>query len=93
MSPVATGRSSRANSLSASRTGTSGIRTAVEVAVKAGNTKLSRAEQVKHFTILPTFWEPGGQEITSAMKLKRQPIAAKYADVIDSTYATPAKPT
>src|SRR5215468_91188 len=68
------------------------IRAAVETAVSAGNGKLARVEQIKRFTILPAFWEPGGEEITPTMKLKRRPIAAKYANVIDSMYATAAQP-
>ncbi|QBS38993.1 fatty acid--CoA ligase FadD11 [Nocardia sp. CS682] len=54
--------------------------------VAAGNTKLSRVEQIKRFTVLPTFWEPGGDEITLTMKLRRKPIAAKYALDIDRLY-------
>ena len=68
------------------------IRAAIETAVNTGNGKLSRVEQVKRFTILPAFWEPGGEEITPTMKLKRRPIAAKYAELIDSMYATAAQP-
>jgi long-subunit acyl-CoA synthetase (AMP-forming) len=68
------------------------IRAAIETAVNTGNSKLSRVEQVKRFTILPAFWEPGGEEITPTMKLKRRPIAAKYAELIDSMYATAAQP-
>ena len=68
------------------------IRAAVGAAVQTGNSTLSRAEQIKHFTILPAFWEPGGEEITPTMKLKRRPIAAKYAEVIDSMYATAVQP-
>jgi long-subunit acyl-CoA synthetase (AMP-forming) len=68
------------------------IHAAVDTAVKAGNGKLSRVEQIKRFCILPAFWEPGGDEITPTMKLKRRPITAKYAEVIDSMYATAAQP-
>jgi long-subunit acyl-CoA synthetase (AMP-forming) len=63
------------------------IRAAVGAAVDAANTRLSRVEQIKRFAILPTFWEPGGDEITPTMKVKRRTITAKYADVIDSLYA------
>jgi long-chain acyl-CoA synthetase len=68
------------------------IHAAIDTAVKTGNGKLSRVEQIKRFTILPAFWEPGGDEITPTMKLKRRPIAAKYAEVIDSMYTTTTQP-
>jgi long-subunit acyl-CoA synthetase (AMP-forming) len=48
-------------------------------------------EQIKRFTILPAFWEPGGEEIPPTMKLKRRHIAAKYAELIESMYATAAQ--
>jgi hypothetical protein len=44
----------------------------VAAAVKTANSTLSRAEQIKRFTILPVFWRPGGDEIAPTMKLKRQ---------------------
>lgn len=55
--------------------------------VAAGNAKLSRVEQIKRFRVLPTVWEPGGDEVTLTMKLKRRPIAAKYAAEIEDLYA------
>jgi long-chain acyl-CoA synthetase len=61
---------------------------AVGVAVAAGNARLSRVEQIKRFIILPTFWEPGGDELTLTMKLKRKPIAAKYAAEIVRLYGS-----
>jgi len=67
------------------------IHAAIDSAVTTGNGKLSRVEQIKRFTILPAFWEPGGDEITPTMKLKRRPITEKYAEVIDSMYATAAQ--
>ncbi|CAM4072505.1 Long-chain-fatty-acid--CoA ligase FadD15 [Mycobacterium basiliense] len=59
----------------------------IAAGVAAGNAKLSRVEQVKRFRILPTLWEPGGDEITLTMKLKRRPIVTKYAAEIDELYA------
>jgi long-chain acyl-CoA synthetase len=56
-------------------------------AVREGNAKLSRVEQIKRFLILGTPWEPGGDELTSTMKLKRRPIAEKYSAEIDKLYA------
>ncbi len=32
-------------------------------------------------------WLPGGDELTETMKLKRKPIAEKYAEVIEELYA------
>src|SRR5688572_21187855 len=51
---------------------------AVQEGVDAANAKLSRVEQIKKFTVLPTDWEPGGDELTPTMKLKRKPISEKY---------------
>ncbi|MGH3468129.1 MAG: AMP-dependent synthetase/ligase, partial [Thermocrispum sp.] len=68
------------------------VREAVAAAVKAGNAKLSRVEQIKRFTILPQVWEPGGDEMTPTMKLKRKPIAEKYASDIDGLYTSSAGP-
>jgi long-chain acyl-CoA synthetase len=68
------------------------VKQAVSAAVKAGNAKLSRVEQIKRFTILPQVWEPGGEEMTPTMKLKRKPIAEKYASDIDGLYSKSAPP-
>ncbi|HEY5152004.1 MAG TPA: long-chain fatty acid--CoA ligase, partial [Mycobacterium sp.] len=63
----------------------------VKAAVAKGNSKLSRVEQVKRFLIVDTSWDPGGDELTPTMKLKRRPIAQKYAAEIERLYtATPA---
>jgi long-subunit acyl-CoA synthetase (AMP-forming) len=59
----------------------------VLAAVQAGNAKLSRVEQIKRFTILGAVWEPGGDELTPKMSLKRAPIAAKYQADIEALYA------
>ena len=58
----------------------------------AGNAKLSRVEQIKRFRVLPALWEPGGEEITLTMKLKRRPIVAKYAAEIEELYASEPGP-
>ena len=64
-----------------------GVQAAVEAAVAKANSQLSRIEQIKRFRILPVDWLPAGDELTPTSKLKRKPIAAKYADVIDALYA------
>jgi long-subunit acyl-CoA synthetase (AMP-forming) len=68
------------------------IRAAIGAAVEEANGRLSRVEQIKRFAIVPAFWEPGGDEITPTMKLKRRAVTAKYADVIESLYATAGDP-
>jgi long-chain acyl-CoA synthetase len=60
--------------------------------VAEGNTRLSRVEQIKRFRVLPNLWEPGGDEITLTMKLKRRPIQAKYAAQIEELYASEPGP-
>ena len=62
------------------------IRDLVQAAIDNANTKLARVEQVKRFTIVETDWLPGGDELTPTMKLKRKPIAEKYASAIDAMY-------
>jgi long-chain acyl-CoA synthetase len=60
----------------------------IAAGVADGNAKLSKVEQIKRFRVLPTFWEPGGDEITLTMKLKRKPIHEKYGSEIDELYAS-----
>jgi long-subunit acyl-CoA synthetase (AMP-forming) len=59
----------------------------IAAGVASGNAKLAKVEQIKRFRVLPTFWEPGGDEITLTMKLKRKPIHEKYGAEIDELYA------
>ena len=62
------------------------LREALQVAVDAANARLSRVEQVKRFHLVPGDWAPGGDELTPTMKLKRKPIAEKYAREIEALY-------
>lgn len=62
------------------------VRAAVLAGVKAGNEKLARVEQLKRVRLLPSTWEPGGDELTPTMKLRRKPIAEKYAAEIDTLF-------
>jgi long-subunit acyl-CoA synthetase (AMP-forming) len=56
-------------------------------AVEEANSHLSRVEQIKRFTVLEAEWLPGGEELTPTMKLRRKPIAEKYAAEIEALYA------
>jgi long-chain acyl-CoA synthetase len=63
------------------------VREEVAAGIDRANEQLARVEQIKKFTILPTDWEPGGEELTPTMKLKRKPIAEKYGEEIEALYA------
>ena len=60
---------------------------AVQKEVDEANEQMARVEQIKKWKLLPVEWEPGGEELTPTMKLKRKPIAQKYADEIEELYA------
>jgi long-subunit acyl-CoA synthetase (AMP-forming) len=62
------------------------VRAAVQEALDGANVKLSRPEQIKRFHIVCGEWMPGGDELTPTMKLKRKPIAEKYATQIAALY-------
>jgi len=60
---------------------------AVQAGVDKANSRLARVEQIKKFKIVAGDWLPGGDELTPTMKLKRKPIAEKYAAEIEELYA------
>jgi len=62
------------------------VRAEIERAIEAANAQLSRVEQIKRYALLADEWLPGGEELTPTMKLKRKPIAAKYAARIEALY-------
>ncbi|TMM00201.1 MAG: long-chain fatty acid--CoA ligase [Actinobacteria bacterium] len=62
------------------------VKAEIDGAVERGNARLARVEQIKTYTLLPATWEPGGDEVTPTMKLKRKPIAEKYAPEIEALY-------
>jgi len=91
LDPVAAGSFAAANGVAA-RTPAELAREATvlrEVAegVARANESLSRVEQIKRHTLLSGEWQPGGDELTPTMKLKRKPIAEKYATQIEAMYA------
>jgi long-chain acyl-CoA synthetase len=61
----------------------------VRRALTVANSHLSRVEQFKRFTILPTEWSPESEELTPTMKLKRRVIESKYGPQIEAMYANP----
>jgi long-chain acyl-CoA synthetase len=63
------------------------VQRVVQEGVDVANEKLAKVEQIKKFTVVRGDWLPGGDELTPTMKLKRKPIAEKYAAEIDAMYA------
>ena len=55
-------------------------------AVAAANARLDKVEQVKRYRVLREPWVPGGDEVTTTLKLRRGNIAAKYAAEIEALY-------
>jgi long-chain acyl-CoA synthetase len=67
--------------------GREAVEAEVQRGVNAANEQLAGVEQIKRFKILDTEWQPGGDELTPTMKLKRKPIHEKYAAEIEALYA------
>ncbi|MFO7779595.1 MAG: long-chain fatty acid--CoA ligase [Nitriliruptoraceae bacterium] len=59
----------------------------IQQAIDAGNAELARVEQVRKWAIVPSEWTAESEELTPSLKLKRNVIHTKYADVIDGLYA------
>ncbi len=59
---------------------------AVQADVEKANQRLARVEQIKKFHVVTGDWPAGGDELTPTMKLKRKPIATKYAAAIERMY-------
>jgi long-subunit acyl-CoA synthetase (AMP-forming) len=63
------------------------VRAELDAAIARANERLSRVEQIKRFQLLAGDWLPGSEELTPTMKLKRKPIAEKYAAQIEALYS------
>jgi long-chain acyl-CoA synthetase len=67
--------------------GREGLEAEVARGMQAANEQLARVEQIKKYKLLDEEWQPGGDELTPTMKLKRKPINEKYAKEIAELYA------
>lgn len=62
------------------------VRKLIQAEIDKANTEFSRPEQIKYFHLLDVVFQPGAEELTSTMKLKRNVVQAKYAHIIDAMY-------
>lgn len=62
------------------------IRAELEALVASINVRLSRAEQVKRFDVVPENWSPVTGELTPSLKLKRRVLLQQYAARISAFY-------
>jgi len=62
------------------------VRALVQEAVDTVNSKVARVEEVKKFTILPHDLTQETGELTPTLKVKRNVVYEKYADVLDALY-------
>jgi long-chain acyl-CoA synthetase len=66
----------------------SAVREMIGEQVDRANRRYAPVEQVKKFVILPHDLTQETGELTPTLKVKRNVVAAKYADVLDSLYAS-----
>lgn len=52
------------------------------------NKTLGQVEEIKRFRLVPDSWSPESGEMSPTLKLKRNHIAKKYADIIEDIFAT-----
>jgi len=62
------------------------VRALVQEAVDTVNSKVARVEEVKKFKILPHDLTQETGELTPTLKVKRNVVYEKYADVLDALY-------
>jgi long-chain acyl-CoA synthetase len=62
----------------------------VQKAVDAANSKVSRAESIRKFTILSTEFTEGSGHLTPKMSIKRGPIMKDFATQVEAMYEQPA---
>lgn len=62
------------------------IKALIQAEVDKTNRLFARPEQIKRFHLMDKEFQPGDEEMTPTMKLKRDVIAKKFSDVIEALY-------
>lgn len=65
----------------------------IQRAIDAANTKVSRAESIRKFVVLPTEFTEGSGHLTPKMSIKRNVILSDFADAIQGIYTVTPPPT
>ena len=60
----------------------------VRRAIEEANKRVSRAESIRKFTILPVEWTEASGHLTPKMSIKRDNIMRDFAAEIDELYST-----
>ncbi|MBO0979765.1 long-chain fatty acid--CoA ligase [Microbacterium sp. SD291] len=69
------------------------VRAEVQRAVDAANTRVSRAESIRKFTILGSEWTEASGHLTPKMSIKRNVIMTDFADEVAAIYDEPVSTT
>ncbi|MBG9887322.1 hypothetical protein ABE10_12515 [Bacillus toyonensis] len=69
------------------------VRAEVQRAIDSANTRVSRAESIRKFTILPSEWTETSGHLTPKLSIKRNVILADFADDIAAIYDEPTTTT
>jgi long-chain acyl-CoA synthetase len=62
------------------------LRAELDAAVDAANAMVSRAEQIRRYTILPRDLSIDGGELTPTMKVKRATVVKEYDELVEELY-------
>jgi long-chain acyl-CoA synthetase len=65
------------------------LRAGIQSAVDGLNARLASYETIKNFSVLPTDFSEGTGELTPSLKVKRDVVAGRHANVIDALYEKP----
>ncbi|MFT4219375.1 MAG: long-chain fatty acid--CoA ligase [Microbacterium sp.] len=69
------------------------VRAEVQHAIDQANKRVSRAESIRKFVILPTEWTEASGHLTPKLSIKRAAILADFAADVEALYAVPTATT